>query len=151
MTRNRTGGIAVVAVTLAVAWACAGRAQDPDAGKKVGGRVDDAIQDVKGGLRKAGAATRDQFARAKTSAHNMGVESRIYGRLHWDKALNDASIDLSGGEAGVFTLTGTVADARAKVKAVELTMETVGVTKVIDQLAIRPTPVESPRTSPGVR
>ena len=68
----------------------------------------------------------------------MGVESRVYGRIHWDKALNDASIDLTVTADGVITLTGTVADAKAKARAVDLTKETVGVTKVVDTLAIRP-------------
>jgi osmotically-inducible protein OsmY len=38
----------------------------------------------------------------------------------------------------VITLDGTVADAKAKIQAVELAKGTVGVTKVIDRLAVRP-------------
>ena len=124
---------------LGLTWAYAGRAQEPSTGQKVGEKIDGAVQDIKSGLRKAGNATKDQFARAKTSVHNMGVESRVYGRIHWDKALNDALIELTTTEDGVITLDGTVADAKAKTKAVELTRDTVGVTKVVDHLAIRPT------------
>ena len=91
-------------------------------------------------MRKAGDAAREQFAKARTSVHNMGVESRVYGRIHWDKALNDASIELTATDDGVITLNGTVADAKAKTRAVDLTRETVGVSKVVDQLAVRPTP-----------
>jgi len=69
----------------------------------------------------------------------MGIESRVYGRIHWDKALNDATIELTATEDGVITLNGTVADSKAKAKAVELTKDTVGVIKVVDQLAVRPT------------
>ena len=123
---------------LAVTWTCAGRAQEPGAGQKVGEKVDGAVQDIKSGLRKAGSAAKEQFARARTSVNNMGVESRVYGRIHWDKSLNDALIELSAGEDGVITLDGTVANAKAKVRAVELARETVGVNRVVDQLAIRP-------------
>src|SRR4051794_3238231 len=91
---------------LTVAWTFAGWAQEPSTSKQIGDRVDGAVQDIKGGLRKAGRATREEFAKARTSVHNMTVESRVYGRLHWDKALNDASLDLSGGDDGVITLSG---------------------------------------------
>ena len=145
MSRTQTTRWIIPAVAaLALMWTYAGRAQDPDTGKKIGEKVDGAIQDIKSGLRKAGDAAKEQFAKARTSVHNMGVESRVYGRLHWDKALNDATIELTTTEEGVITLKGTVADAKARTKAVELTRDTVGVTKVVDQLAIRPTTTTNP-------
>ncbi len=125
-----------------------GPAQDPSAGQKVGAKVDSAVQDIKSGLRKAGDAAREQFQQAKTSVHNMSVESRVYGRIHWDKALNDANIDLSGGSEGVITLDGTVANAQAKVRAVELARETVGVTQVVNRLAVRPATTTTTTTTP---
>jgi hypothetical protein len=135
----------------AIAWVGAGWAQDPKPdkgpGQKVGEKIDGAVQDIKSGFRKAGEATREEFARAKNSVHNMGVEGRVYSRLHWDKALNDASIDLSTGSDGVLTLNGTVADANAKKRAVELAESTVGVTRVVDQLAIKP-PSATTTTAP---
>jgi osmotically-inducible protein OsmY len=121
-------------------------AQDPGTGKKVGEKIDEVVQEIKGGLRKAGNAVKEEFSKAKTTVNNMGVESRVYGRLHWDNALNDASIELSASDDGVIALNGTVADDKAKVKAVELTRETVGVTKVVDHLAVRPA---SPTTTPA--
>jgi hypothetical protein len=150
MSRIKTTRWIIPAVAaLGLTWAYAGRAQDPDTGKKIGEKVDSAIQDIKSGLRKAGDAAKEQFAKARTSVHNMGVESRVYGRIHWDKvhwdkALNDATIELTTTEDGVITLKGTVADARARTKAVELTKDTVGVTKVVDQLAIRPVTTTNP-------
>jgi len=135
--------IAVAALGL-MTWTYAGRAQEPGTGKKVGEKVDSAIQDIKSGLRKAGDAAKEQFAKARTSVNNMGVESRVYGRIHWDKALNDATIELTTTEDGVIILKGTVADAKAKTRAVELTKDTVGVTKVVDQLALRPVTTTTP-------
>ncbi len=121
---------------LAIGWAGSGRAQET--GKRVGEKLDEAGRSIKGGLNRAGTATKEAFARTRTSVHNMGVESRVYGRIHWDRTLNDALIELTASADGVITLNGTVADARAKLRAVDLARETVGVTQVVDALAIRP-------------
>ena len=139
MFRNRNARWIFPAVAVVgLSWGYAGLAQDPGSGKKVGEKVDEVIQDIKGGLRKAGDAVKEEFSKAKTAVNNMGVESRVYGRIHWDKALNDATIELSANDDGVITLDGTVASDKAKAKAVELARETVGVTKVVDKLAVRP-------------
>ena len=71
------------------------------------------------------------------------MSARVYGRLHWDKALNGSKVDIEVTEGGHTTLTGVVADAKAKAKAVELTRDTVGVTQVVDQLTID-TPARQP-------
>ena len=112
--------------------------QAQETGKRVGEKLDQAGRDIRSGLNRAGQDAKDKFASAKTSVQNMGVESRVYGRLHWDKSLNDATIELAVSEQGVVTLNGSVATAKAKIRAVDLTQETMGVTEVIDQLAVRP-------------
>ncbi len=127
-----------------LAFAAPGQAQET--GKRVGEKLDQVGRDLRGGLNKAGQEAKERFASAKTSVQNMGVESRVYGRLHWDKALNDATIELSTSQNGVVTLNGSVANAKAKAKAVELAQETVGVTEVVDQLGIRPEPIKTPGT-----
>src|SRR4051812_44155069 len=89
-----------VGLTLA-AWTPVGMAQQAppppreNVGKKVGERVDEAVQSIKKGVRSASETLREQFARTQASIHSMGVEGRIYGRLHWDKALHGSKIDLS--------------------------------------------------------
>jgi len=112
--------------------------QAQETGKRVGEKLDAAGRDLRSGLNRAGRDAKEQFASAKTSIQNMGVESRVYSRLHWDKALNDATIELSVSQAGVITLNGSVASPKAKVRAVELAQDTVGVTEVVDRLAVRP-------------
>jgi osmotically-inducible protein OsmY len=72
----------------------------------------------------------------------------VYGRLHWDKALSDASIELSV-SSGVVTLRGAVPDTAAKAKAVTLAAETVGVTQVIDELMVSLAPRTVPATTPA--
>jgi len=131
-------------LTLA-AWTPVGLTQDaqPPAqegvGKKVGERVDEVVKSIKRGARSASETLREQFARTQASIHSMGVEGRIYGRLHWDKALNGSKIDLSVDKDGVATLRGNVPAITAKAKAVELARDTVGVVRVKDELTVVPT------------
>jgi len=104
-------------------------------GEKVGGAVDS----LKKSAKNAGNAIRDQYEKARTSVHNMGVSARVYGRLHWDKALTNSKPEVDVRQDGVATLTGTVVDALARAKAVELTKDTVGVTTVVDNLVVQTT------------
>ncbi len=140
MTRKnwRTAGALSGAVLLT--WACSGQAQQPRTAEKVGERIDDALRDVKQGVQDATQSLRERFAQARASVQSMGIEARIYGRIHWDKALHESMIDLEVDRAGVTTLRGTVADSLAREKAVVLARDTVGVTQVIDQLTITPLP-----------
>ena len=131
-----------VAYLLLIAGVTKTHAQET--GKRVGEKLDQVGREMRSGLNKAGQEIKGQFAAAKVSVENMGVESRVYGRLHWDKTLNDASIDLAISDAGVVTLNGSVATAKAKARAVELAEETVGVIQVVDRLAIRPTATTTP-------
>ena len=143
MNRTQARWVVLAVAALTISWVSPVQAQEAgkqETGKKVGEKLDEVGREIKAGLNRAGNATKDQFARAKSSIQAMGVESRVYGRLHWDKALNDAMIDLSATGDGVVKLDGTVADAKAKRRAVELTQDTVGVTRVIDRLAVRPAP-----------
>jgi len=107
---------------------------------KVGG----AVNSIKKGAQSAEGAIKDQYARARTGIINMGIESRVYARLHWDKALTGSKIDLSAPKEGVIALSGTVADAKVKAKALLLANDTVGVTDVIDHLTILTTTTTTP-------
>jgi osmotically-inducible protein OsmY len=124
-----------------------GRAQqDQGPAEKTGSKLDEAGRSFKKGLEDARDAVREQFARARGSVHNMDVASRVYGRLHWDKTLTASTLDLDV-KGGVATLRGTVPDAKAKAKALELAEDTVGISKVIDQLTIQQPPRTTPDTS----
>ena len=128
-------------------------AQEPkdapkEAEPKAGGTFDNAVKSIRRGAQEAEDALKEQYAKARTAVHNMGVSARVYGRLHWDKALNDSKVDIEVTENGHTTLTGVVADAKAKAKAVELTRDTVGVTQVVDRLTITPPPTTTPAEKP---
>jgi hypothetical protein len=64
----------------------------------------------------------------------MGVQPRVYARLHWDKALSTARIEVHMLRDGVVLLRGTVPDAATKAHAVELARDTLDVTGVVDEL-----------------
>jgi osmotically-inducible protein OsmY len=115
------------------------RAQDqPPAPKeglteKVKEKLDSAARSIKRGAQSASDAVKEQYHRARESVHNLGEHGRVYARLHWDKHLQGAKIEITV-KGSVATLTGTVADAKAKAKALELTRDTVGITEVVDHL-----------------
>jgi hypothetical protein len=138
------------AALLAVALACfavAGRAQQPGGvAEQAGEKLDEigrAIRDgfekagetVVGGINKTGETVRDGFIKARDSVQGMGVYSRVYSRIHWDKTLHANNIALRA-EGGVVTLRGVVANDAAKTRAVSLAADTVGVTRVINQLTV---------------
>ncbi len=135
--------VLAVASGLGVGFAWAQQDQAP--ADKANSKLDEAGRSFKKGLEEAGDAIRGQFERARNSVHNMDVASRVYGRLHWDKTLTSSNIDLDV-KSGVATLRGAVPDSKAKVKALELAEDTVGITKVTDQLTIQPPPQTTPDT-----
>jgi hyperosmotically inducible periplasmic protein len=150
MTRTR-GLIAAELLALAggLGMGAAWVQQDQGPAEKAGSKLDDVGRSIKRRLDSAGDAVREQFERARGSVHNMDVASRVYGRIHWDKTLTTSTLDLDV-RGGVVTLRGAVPDARTKAKAVELAADTVGISKVIDQLAIEPPPRTAPDTSTDV-
>jgi osmotically-inducible protein OsmY len=111
-------------------------AQQPKAiGERVGQAVDDAVQGVKRGVRNTRDTLKEEYQKARTSVHDMGVHSRVYSRLHWDKDLADAPIEVDFHE-GVATLKGSVKTLKAKVKAATLARDTIGVERVDDHLTV---------------
>jgi hypothetical protein len=139
-----------VAALFAVALGCfaaVSRGQQPGGvAEQVGEKLDEfgrAIRDgfekagetVVGGINKTGETVRDGFVKARDSVQGMGIYSRVYSRIHWDKTLHGTNIMLRA-EGGVITLRGVVANDAAKTRAISLAADTVGVTRVINQLTV---------------
>jgi hyperosmotically inducible protein len=154
-----TIGAAIVALSLA-GWTVASRAQQdppPDgAAAKAGERLDelgraikrgilDAEDTVREGLNRTGETVRDGFARTKESVQAMGLVPRVYGRLHWDKALNTSPLFVKA-EGGTVTVRGAVPDEAAKARAISLVKDTVGVTRVVVQLTVTSPSAETTST-----
>jgi hypothetical protein len=70
----------------------------------------------------------------------MALDARVSARLRWDKALAGAAIQVHS-EGGTVELTGQVADAAQRSRAVDLAESTMGAEKVVDKLDVpAPTP-----------
>src|SRR5215472_4735365 len=130
MHRNSTTIVLVASLALALSAASA-------RGQSVGQKIGEAIDQVSSGVQQA-------WQQVKEAGNRMGVQARVYARLRWDKAIHSSTIDIDVPKAGTVVLKGSVADAAAKKKAVELANDTVGVEQVIDQLAIAPPTAEKP-------
>jgi osmotically-inducible protein OsmY len=128
--------VPVIGIMVAAAgWAV--RAQEPQTTtEKLKAKAGAAVQSVKKGFSSAGEAIKDRYERTVSSVKAMNIEARVYARLHWEKALVGSKVELSAPSEGEITLHGTVTDAKAKAKAVELANDTLGVTKVNDSLVI---------------
>ena len=138
----------VFGLSLILATGPAAMAQDQEhTGRKVGQKLDELGQTLKRGLKDAGDTIRQQFAKTRESVHNMDLAARVYGRLHWEKCLNGSELELDVKDQ-VVTLTGTVPDAKARAKAVELARDTEGISEVRDQLTVAASPATSATTSP---
>jgi hyperosmotically inducible periplasmic protein len=108
-----------------------------DVGRAIKKGILNAEETVRDGLNKTGETVREGFTKTRDSVQGMGILSRVYGRVHWDKALHSSSI-LVKAEGGSITIRGMVPDEATKAKAIDLVKDTVGVTRVIDQLSVLP-------------
>jgi osmotically-inducible protein OsmY len=141
LTNRASGRFALITVfaLLAVFAITRGQGQEPAPNQGVGDTVkkklDSAVTSIKKGAQSASDAVQEQYHRAMQSVHNLGEHGRVYARLHWDKQLFGSKIEITV-KGTVVTLRGTVADAKAKAKAVELAMDTYGITEVNDHLSV---------------
>ena len=105
-------------------------------------------ESVDRGLNTLGDRLKKGWAEARRSVDEMGVQGRVYGRLHWDKAIADAPIDISVQNENNVTLSGSVPDEAAHSTAVKLAQDTVGVGQVVDHLTVSSTGISTvpPRT-----
>ena len=143
MNRKHWGIVVPFAGVLLVAWTTA--AQEPKSTTDVlKEKASSAVNAVKKGVASAEETVKEKYAAAKIAIHNMEVQHRVYARLHWEKALNMSKFEVSMSDKGVATLTGSVADPKAKAKAVELAADTVGVAQVIDELTVQSSAAKKP-------
>jgi hyperosmotically inducible protein len=118
------------------------RAQQEGLAGKAAEKLDQFGRAVRRGVENAGETVREGFARTRDMVQGMGVAARVYSRIHWDKTLHASNLTLRA-DGGAVTLRGMVPDEAARKKAIALTADTFGVTRVIDQLTV-PVPSEAP-------
>jgi hyperosmotically inducible periplasmic protein len=100
----------------------------------VGAKLSEAGQAIKKEARKVTDAVAREFDKVRNDVGKLGLPHRVYTRIHWDKSLHDAKIEVHHFKGGVVLLRGNVPNVAAKKRAVDLAMETVDVTEVIDEL-----------------
>ena len=145
---QRSQSWVLIAGALTTAWGCVALAQQPG---PVGQGINNAGRSIKRGFQSAGQAIQGGWQQTQTGVHNMEVVSRVYSRLHWDKSLTTSNIEIEVSSGGIATVTGVVPDEPAKIKALSLTSETVGVIQVVDQIVVTPpTPPIRPGAAPIV-
>lgn len=118
-----------VCLCFAVAAAQAPQPQQPGTAAQIGEKIDR-------GLSQLGAELKQGWEEVRKSVEKMGVQSRVYGRLHWDKDLEGASLEITVRDNQAVVLSGKVANAAAKQKAEQLARDTVGVGSVVNELTV---------------
>ncbi len=103
-------------------------------GEKVGGTLDKVGRGIRHEAQVIGEGVRTRFDSMKGDVHDMSVQSRVYSRIHWDRVLNSAKIEVHVIRNGVVVLRGSVPDQAARDRAAVLTRDTLGVTEVFDEL-----------------
>jgi osmotically-inducible protein OsmY len=88
------------------------------------------------GLNQIGAELKQGWEEMRKSVEKMGVQGRVYGRLHWDKSLEGATLEINVRDSQVVVLSGKVSSAAAKQKAEVLARDTVGVGSVVNELTV---------------
>lgn len=122
-----------------------GRAQTGVA-EQIGEKIDSVGRGIVRGAQEVTDSVRKRFEVVRTDVSRMGVHSRVYSRIHWDKTLQGARIEVHMLRDGVVLLRGTVPDAAAKAHAVGLARDTFDVTGVVDELEPL-VPTAAPTTS----
>jgi hypothetical protein len=118
-----------------------------EVGRAIKKGLENAEETVRDGLNKTGDSVREGFVKTRETVQGMGLVPRVYGRLHWEKALHSSALFVKA-EGGTVTIRGQVPDEAAKAKAIALVKDTVGVTRVIVQLSVATPSVGANRISP---
>lgn len=113
--------------TVTIATASAALAQGPV--QRAGQAIDGAGKSIRRGVESA-------VARGQTTAQERQVLQAITQRVNNDKRLVGSTIALLVEPGGVAVLRGSVRTPLARSLAVELVDNTVGVTSVVDELAV---------------
>lgn len=122
MTRRISAALlAAAALTSAV------QAQGPV--QRAGQAIDNAGKNIRRGVEKA-------VVRGQITSQERDILGRVSQRLTFDKQMVGSALQLTVRPDGAVVLQGSVADEAAKARAVDLAQSTLGVTSVVDELAV---------------
>jgi hyperosmotically inducible periplasmic protein len=77
-----------------------------------------------------------EIARGQLTAQEQEVLRRVIRRIEWDKQFIGSTLQIEAQPAGAVVLRGSVRSEAVKLRAVDLVENTVGVTSVVDELAV---------------
>jgi hyperosmotically inducible protein len=77
-----------------------------------------------------------EVVRGQINAQEREVLHRVSRRIEWDKPLVSSTIQLEAQPGGLIVVRGSVLDLNAKRRAIDLVENTIGVTTVVDELAV---------------
>ncbi len=77
-----------------------------------------------------------EIARGQAAAEERDVLHRVLRRIEWDKRFAGSTLRLESRPGGTMILRGSVLNAQVKQQAVDLVANTIGVTAVVDELAV---------------
>ncbi|SIO64682.1 BON domain-containing protein [Singulisphaera sp. GP187] len=100
-----------------------------------------------GPLRRAGRAldntgknirsrVETDVARAQSAVQERDTLNRVMRRIEWDKQFVGSALRIESRPGGAIVLRGSVIDPTVKLRAVDLAQNTLGVTSVVDELAV---------------
>lgn len=82
------------------------------------------------------ARVETEIARGQAAAEERDVLQRVLRRIEWDKRFAGSTLRFESRAGGTMVLRGSVLNAQVKRQAVELVENTIGVTAVVDELAV---------------
>jgi len=103
-------------------------------GEKLGEGLQNVGRGMKRGVLEVGDVVKRQFETVRSDVNRMGIQSRVYSRLHWERSLYDSRLEVHMLRDGTVLLRGTVPDQEARERAVEIARNTVGIMAVIDEV-----------------
>jgi hypothetical protein len=119
-----------------------------DEAKKVGKKLNEVGQDIKVEASHVSSGVVQKFESVKSDVHKLPIQHRIYARIHWDKSLLGAIVEVHMLRDGVVLLRGTVPTEAARRHAVELASDSVGVSAVINELTVPAKAISAQTTLP---
>ncbi len=81
-------------------------------------------------------AVDNEVARGQMDARDREVLNRVVRRVEWDKQLVGSTIQYVVQPGGTVVLRGSVLNPAVKLRVVDLVSNTIGVTTVVDELAV---------------
>jgi len=110
--------------------------------ERAGEALDNAGRSIRRGVETA-------IERGRAPIIDRQLLTRVFSRVQWDKVLVGSTLDLEVRDEGTVILRGAVLTPEARDRALLLAKDTIGVTRVIDELTVLPPDTDPAITAPA--